>query len=66
MTPWKAMKQLNRHFDRWSARASNHVLEILDQAGEAQQKPGRGRHIGVWDLLRGNRAPGVLPATKEK
>lgn len=66
MTLWMAMKRLNRHFDRWSARAANHVLDTLDRAGDQQQKAGRRSHIGVWDLLRANRAPGVTRAAREK
>ena len=65
MNIWTAMKRLNRHFDRWSARAANHVVTTLDHAGEPQ-KPGAARHIGVWDLLGRKRAPGASEAAEKK
>lgn len=66
MNIWLGIKQLNRHVDRWSARAVNRVVASLDHAGDPQQKAGRAPHISMWGLLRGNRVPSVTPAAKEK
>ena len=66
MNIWMAMKQLNRHVDRWSARAANHVVTTLDHDAGEPQKPGTGPHIGMWDLLRRDRRPGASEAAKKK
>lgn len=65
MTIWTALKQLNRRFDRWSAHAADHLVATLDDAGD-RQKPCATKHIGVWDLLRRDPAPGESEASTEK